>query len=100
MRLPQPREIYALVRCGTLMTVLPTMIRLTSVRRVLKALEPKKRYRSFSLTAPELAHIANAVSRRGPRFGVGECLVRSLVLYNLLRRFAYNPVLLNRGKLV
>ena len=81
------------------MALLPAMIKLMPVPQVLKALEPRKRYRSSSLTVSELAHLVNAVSRRGPRFGVGACFIRSLMLYNVLRRFAYDPVLLIGGKL-
>jgi len=100
MRLPRTREIHALVRSGALVLLLPGMIRLLPVPRVLSIIEPGKRRRDSSLSINQLAHIANAVSRRGPRFGVGECLVRSLVLYNLLSRFAYDPVLVIGGRLV
>jgi hypothetical protein len=98
MRFPQAREIYPLVRSGALMALLPAMIKLMPVPRVLSVLEPKKRRRDSSLTVYELAHIAYAVSRRAPRFGIGECLIRSFVLYNLLRRFAFEPVLLIGGR--
>jgi hypothetical protein len=99
VRLPQAREIYPLVRSGALTAMLPAMLKFLPVPRVLSAIEPRKRCRDSSLTVYELAHIANAVSRRGPRFGVGECLIRSFVLYNLLRRFAYDPVLVIGGRL-
>ena len=81
------------------MALLPAMIKLMPVPQVLKALEPRKRDRSSSLTVGELAHLVTAVWRRGPRFGVGACFIRSLMLYNVLSRFAYRPVLLIGGKL-
>jgi len=99
MRLPQAREIYPLVRSGALIILLPAMIKLLPVQRVLSAIEPRKRRRDSSLTVHELARIANAISRRGPRFGVGECLIRSFVLYNVLSRFAHDPVLVIGGRL-
>ena len=94
VRLPKAREIYPLMRSGALIALLPAMIRVMPVPRVLSVLEPKTRRRDCSLSVYELAHIVNALSRRAPRFGVGECLIRSFVLYSLLRRFAYDPVLL------
>ena len=94
MRLPQSREVYALARSGVLRALLPAMIKLLPVPQVLSLIEPRKRRRDCSLTAHHLAQIAHSVSRRGPRLGVGECLTRSFVLYNLLRRFDYNPILL------
>ena len=87
------------MRSGALTALLPVMIKFLPVPRVLSAIEPTKRRRDCSLTVHELAHIAHAMSRRWPRFGVGECLVRSFVLYNLLRRFGYNPVLVIGGRL-
>ena len=81
------------------MALLPAMIKLMPMPRVLSVLEPKKRRRDSSLTVYDLARIAYAVSRRVPRFGVGECLVRSFVLYSLLRRFAFDPVLFIGGRL-
>jgi hypothetical protein len=81
------------------MVFLPAMIKLLPVPQVLSVIESRKRRRDCSLTVYELAHIAKAVSRRWPRFGVGECLIRSLVLYNLLSRFAYDPVLVIGGRL-
>jgi hypothetical protein len=93
MRLPQHREICALARSGVLTVLLPAMIRFLPLPRVLSLIEPRKISRDCSLTVGHLAHLAKSVSRRAPRFGVGECLTRSFVLYNLLRRFAYSPIL-------
>lgn len=98
MRLPQSREVCVLARSGVLVALLPTLIKLLPVPRVLSLIEPRKRCRDCVLTVDYLAHIAKSVSRRAPRFGVGECLTRSFVLYNLLRRFAYDPVLLIGGR--
>jgi hypothetical protein len=98
MRLPQSREVPVLARSGLLVAVLPTMIKLLPVPRVLSLIEPRKRCRDCALTVDHVASIARFVSSRAPRFGVGECLTRSFVLYHLLRRFAYNPVLLIGGR--
>jgi len=98
MRLPQSREVCVLARSGVLVALLPALIKLLPVPRVLSLIEPRKRCRDCVLTVDYLAHIAKSVSRRAPRFGVGECLTRSFVLYNLLRRFAYDPVLLIGGR--
>ncbi len=62
-------------------------------------LEPKQRSLERLFSTKRLVQIANGAVRRGPRFGVGECFIRSLVLYSLLRRFAYEPVLLIGGRL-
>ena len=99
MRAPKTREISIALRSGALAAVVPLMVRILPLPRVLSMLQPKGRLRESSLNANELARIAGAAVRFGPRFGVGECLVRSLVLYNLLRRSAYNPVLLIGGRL-
>jgi hypothetical protein len=98
MRFPQSREVPVLARSGVLAALLPTMIKLLPVPRVLSLIEPRKRRRDWALTVDHLAHIAKSVSSRAPRFGVGECLTRSFVLYHLLLRFAYNPVLLIGGR--
>ena len=99
MKTRKIREICAVVRCGALAALVPVMVRVLPLPRVLSLLEPKRKLRESSSNAYELARIAGAVIRRGPRFGVGECLVRSLTLYNLLHRFAYDPVLLIGGRL-
>jgi hypothetical protein len=98
MRIPTTREIHPVVRSGSLAALLPVLLRIMPLPRLLSMLEPRKRERSQEISAHELAEIAGAVVRRGPRFGVGECLLRSLVLYNVLRRFAYRPVLLIGGR--
>jgi hypothetical protein len=87
------------MRSVALAAFLPFMLKLLPMPRVLSMLEPKKRSLEPLFSADQLARIANAVARYGPRFGVGPCLIRSLVLYNLLRRFAYDPVLLIGGTL-
>lgn len=99
MRVPPVRKIYPVLHCSTLAAILPLMIKYMSIPRVLALLEPKKGYSNGSVKACELAHIAGSVVRRLPRFGIGECLFRSLVLYNLLLKFTYHPVLMLGGKL-
>jgi hypothetical protein len=99
LKISRIREICAVFRCGALAALVPVMVRVLPLPRVLCMLEPKRKLRESSYNAHELARIAGAVIRRGPRFGVGECLVRSLILYNLLQRFAYAPVLLIGGRL-
>jgi len=93
------REICALVRCGALAALVPVMVKVLPLPRVLAMLEPKRKLRESSYNPYELARIASAVIRRWPRFGVGECLVRSLILFNLLHRFACGPVLLIGARL-
>ncbi len=93
------RNFSILVRSGSLAVVVPIMVKLLPLPRVISMLEPAGRVRESSYNADELARIADAVARRGPRLGVGQCLVRSLVLYNLLRRFAYDAVFLIGGRL-
>jgi hypothetical protein len=88
-----------MVRSGTLAALVPLMVKTLPLPRVLSILHARAGLRESSLKADELARIAHAATRLGPRFGVGECLVRSLVLYHLLRRFAFNPVLLIGGRL-
>lgn len=100
MRVPKPQEIRPLVRSGALAAILPLVIKFMSVPRLLSLLEPKKTSREPLLDENSLAHLVDAAVRRGPRFGVGECLIRSMVMYNLLRRFAYNPVLQIGGKMM
>jgi hypothetical protein len=75
------------------------MVKALPLPRVISMLQSRGRFGTSSLEAHELARIARAAARVGPRFGVGECLVRSLVLYHLLRRAAYNPVLLIGARL-
>ncbi len=98
MRIPKAREIPTVLRSGALAALLPMMVKAFPLPRVLSMLEPKRKLRS-SCDARDLARIAGAAVRFTPRFGVGECLIRSLVLYNLLRRSAYNAVLLIGGRL-
>jgi hypothetical protein len=93
------REISAVVRGGTMAVVVPLIVRALPLPRVLSLLRSRGRLAESSVKAHDLARIAGAATRLGPRFGVGECLVRSLVLYHLLRRFAYNPVLLIGARL-
>jgi hypothetical protein len=73
--------------------IVPLMVKVLPLPRVLSILQLTGRYGGSSFKAHELARIARAVVRIGPRFGVGECLVRSLVLFHLLRSAAYKPVL-------
>jgi len=86
-------------RSGMLAALEPLLVRVLPLPRVLSMLQPRSTVREPSCSAPELARIADALVRRGPRFGVGECLIRSLVRYHLLRRFAHNAVLLIGGRL-
>ena len=83
-----------------LAAIVPLLVKVMPLPKVFSLLQSKSRLRGSSLKAEELARIAGAAVRLGPRFGVGECLVRSLVLYNLLRRAAYKPVLLIGGRLL
>jgi len=99
MREPRPRDISVLLRSGALAMVVPIMVKVLPLPRVISMLEPAGCVREPSYGADDLARIADAVARRGPRLGVGQCLVRSLVLYNLLRRFAYDAVFLIGGRL-
>jgi Transglutaminase-like superfamily len=99
MRFPQIGEMRALVRSGALMLVLPAMIRFLPVPSVLSAIEPGTKRRQRTPTVNVLTRMANVVSSKMPRFGVGECLTRSFLLYNLLRRFAYDPVFFIGGRL-
>jgi hypothetical protein len=73
--------------------IVPLMVKALPLPRVLSILDLTGRLGGSSFKAHELARIARAVVRIGPRFGVGECLVRSLVLFHLLRSAAYKPVL-------
>jgi hypothetical protein len=116
MRLPRVREIPAALQSGGLAAIVPLLVRLMPLPAVFSLLHSKSTgserssfngvncFSGFNglkgLSANELARIAGAAARLGPRFGVGECLVRSLVLYNLLRRAAFEPVLLIGGRLV
>ena len=79
--------------------VVPIMVKFLPLPRVISMLEPVDCRRDSPYKADELARIADSAARRGPRLGVGQCLVRSLVMYNLLRRFAYDAVLLIGGRL-
>jgi hypothetical protein len=79
--------------------VVPIMVRLLPLPRVISLLKPAGRVSQSSYDADELARIADAAARLGPRLGVGQCLVRSLLLYNLLRKFAYDAVFLIGGRL-
>jgi hypothetical protein len=99
MRLPKVREIPVALRSGTMAAIVSLMVKALPLPRVLSILQAKGRLGGSSFEAHELARIARATVRLGPRFGVGECLVRSLVLYHLLRRSAYNPVLLIGARL-
>jgi Transglutaminase-like superfamily len=98
MRMPRGRELCIVFRSGVLATLVPIMVKAFPLPHVLWMLEPKRKRRS-SCDPLELARIAGAAVRLGPRLGVGECLLRSLVLYNLLRRSAYDPVLVIGGRL-
>jgi hypothetical protein len=97
--MPPIREIYPILHCSTLAAILPVMIKCMPIPRVLALLEPRKGYSNPSVNACQLARIAGSVVGRWPRFGIGECLLRSLVLYSLLLKFAYRPVLMLGGKL-
>jgi Transglutaminase-like superfamily len=99
MRIPRAREIPIVFRSGVLAALVPVMVKAFPLPRVLALLQPRKKRIRSSWSPGELARIADAVVKRGPRFGVGECLVRSLVLYNLLRRSAYDAVLLIGARL-
>ena len=99
MRVPKAREISTVLRSGVLATAVPLMVKLLPLPRVMSMLQSGSRLRDRCFSADELARIARTAARLGPRFGVGECLVRSLVLYNLLCRSAYEPVLLIGGRL-
>ena len=98
MRVPKVREIPVVLRSCILAAIVPVMVKALPLPRVLSLLEPRKRVQS-SCDPYELARIVSAAVRLGPRFGVGECLVRSLVLYNSLRRAAYAPLLVIGGRL-
>ncbi len=70
-------RLWLRVRCETLPEVLDYLDRLP-VRASAGAESPE--------APPEtIAQTARAVVRRLPRFGVGECLLRSLVIYTMLR---------------
>jgi hypothetical protein len=83
-----------MLRSAILTLLVPAMVRFLPLPRVFSLLRPKSRFRKHFLSPEELARIAGTAVRFAPRFGAGECLVRSLVLYNLLHRASYNPTLL------
>jgi hypothetical protein len=99
MRLPGIKELPIVFRCGALAALVPIMIKLLPLPYVVSVLQRRSKSRTYFFKPDELARIAAAVVRLGPRFGVGECLVRSLVLYNILRNSAYEPVLVIGGKI-
>ena len=99
MRAFKAREIPIALRSGLLAAVVPLLVRSLPLPRVLSMVRPKHALCESSFKPDELARFARAVVRYAPRFGVGECLVRSVVLYNLLRASAYEPVLVVGGRL-
>src|SRR5688572_7302491 len=99
MRVPRGREISVLLQSGVLAVIVPVMVKLLPLPRVLSILQQGRKKRESSCKTQELARIAGAVVRRGPRFGVGECLIRSLVVYRLLHRRANDAVLFIGGRL-
>ena len=99
MRLPRVRELPIVFRCGALTALVPLLVKFLPLSRVFSILKQGDRPGDRSFDAGELAEIARVAVRFGPLFGAGECLVRSLVLYRLLRRSAYEPVLLIGGRL-
>jgi hypothetical protein len=99
MRIPKPLELAMILRSGALAALVPVMVRALPLPRVLSMLRPEGKVREAPLSPGRLVQIADAAVRIGPHFGVGECLLRSLVLYNLLCRAAYKPILVIGGRL-
>ncbi len=77
------------VHCTALAGLLIPLVKAYSLSRVLRLLDRgwiRGGRSRHSSDVEEVARTARAVVRRIPRLGVGECLVRSLVIYRLLRR--------------
>ena len=99
MRIPSARKMPMVLRSALLALLVPPMVRTLPLPRVLSILRRKARNCESPLDAEELVRIAHASVRVGPHFGVGGCLLRSIILYNLLRSAAYKPILLIGGRL-
>lgn len=94
LRMPDSGKMTMMLRSALLALLVPAMARFLPLPRVFSILRSKSRLRRRSLSPEELAQMARTAVRFAPHFGVGECLIRSLVLYNLLSRASYNPTLL------
>src|SRR5690349_4396381 len=99
MRVPKAREIPTVIRSTALAALVPILVKALPLPQVMAMLGSRRKTSASSSDVHELGRIAAGVVKRAPRFGVGECLVRSLVLYNLLRRAAHDPVLFIGGRL-
>ena len=86
MRVPKAREIPTVIRSTALAALVPILVKALPLPQVMAMLGSKRKASAPASDVHELGRIAAGVVKRAPRFGVGECLVRSLVLYNLLRR--------------
>jgi hypothetical protein len=82
------------------------LIRFLSLARILGLIDRGGRRGGSSGGVGEIERVGQTVRsvvRRFPRFGVGECLVRSVVLYRLLRRIDLSnqdvALLLGAGKI-
>jgi hypothetical protein len=93
MRIPDTEKALVMLRSAILTLLVPAMVRFLPLPRVFSILRSKSRLRKRSLRPEELAQMARAAVRFAPHFGVGECLIRSLILYNLLHCADYSPVL-------
>jgi hypothetical protein len=76
------------LHCGISATILLALVKTFSLLRVLRLLDWYKLHMQrsgASHDAEAVASAARAIVRRMPRFGVGECLIRSLVVYKILQ---------------
>lgn len=94
VRMRNTGKVPMMLRSAVLTLLLPVLVRFLPLPRVFSMLRPTGKQRNRSLSPEELAQMARTAVRFAPRFGVGECLMRSLVLYNLLSYAAYSPMLL------
>lgn len=103
MRVPELRELLPITYAGASAYLAVALLKTLSLQQFLLLLD---RWLFFlPRYEPELyACIAIAVTRRTLRLGVGECLLRSVLLYRMLKAARYMPVLvigvnLNEGVL-
>lgn len=92
MRMPELRELLPIGYAAGSACVAVMLLKTLPMGRFLLLLD--RRVLSLPKHEPALyGRIAIAVTRRVPRLGVGECLLRSILLYRMLRAAGYLPSL-------
>ena len=94
MRWPKTYEWRPLIKIILMVAYFPILIKCMTLPRLMAWLDLHSHSQHLSgLSVMELMRLNGAIVRRAPHYGIGDCFLRSLVLYRLLKLETLQPSL-------